>query len=185
MTIILLAVVVLAVLGVVGVLAVASGKPETFRYERRAVIAAPPEAIFPHLNDFRRWAEWSPWEKLDPAMKKTYGGAPSGAGATYEWSGAKAGTGKMLITESRPGERLALDLEFIKPMRAQNKTVFTLEPKAGGTEVVWTMAGDNTFMGKVFSVFADMDKLIGKDFERGLVDLKRVSEGTGSVARAS
>jgi hypothetical protein len=185
MTLILLAVVGLVVLGVVVVLALASRKPATFRYERRAVIAAPPEAIFPNINDFRRWAEWSPWEKLDPAMKKTYGGAPSGVGATYGWIGAKAGEGTMVITESRPSEYLALDLAFIKPFPAQNKTVFTLAPKAGGTEVVWTMTGDNTFMGKVFGVFVDMDQMIGKDFERGLVDLKRVSEATGSVSRAS
>ncbi|MDC0708564.1 SRPBCC family protein [Stigmatella sp. ncwal1] len=167
-------------LGVLVVLVLASRKPESFHIERRTVIAAPPEAVFPHLNDFRRWARWSPWEKLDPSMQKTYGGPPSGVGSTYAWRGdSKAGEGTMTILESRPSELLTLRLEFLKPFPATNTVTYTLVPKAGGTEITWAMDGKNTFMGKIFAVFFDMDALIGKDFERGLADLKQVSEEAG------
>ncbi|ADO72984.1 SRPBCC family protein [Stigmatella aurantiaca] len=167
-------------LGILGVLVLAARKPASFHIERSAVIAAPPEAVFPHLNDFRLWAAWSPWEKLDPSMQKTYGGPSSGVGSTYAWSGdSKAGEGKMTILESRPSTFLSLRLEFLKPFPATNTVTYTLAQKAGGTEITWAMDGENPFMGKVFSVFFNMDDLIGKDFEKGLADLKRVSEATG------
>jgi uncharacterized protein YndB with AHSA1/START domain len=166
-----------AALGGVAVLTLASQKPATFHIERSTVIAVPSEAVFPHLNDFRRWNAWSPWEKLDPSMQKTYGGPPSGVGATYAWSGnSQAGAGQMTILESRPNESLVLRLEFLKPFPATNTVTYTLTPKPEGTKVTWAMSGENTSMGKVFSVFFDMDALIGKDFERGLADLKRISE---------
>ncbi|WP_245767981.1 SRPBCC family protein [Stigmatella erecta] len=171
-----------ATLGVVTVFALASQKPATFHIERSTVIAAPPEAVFTHLNDFRRWAAWSPWEKLDPSMQKTYGGPPSGVGATYAWRGnGKAGEGQMTILESRPGEHLLLRLEFLKPFPATNTATYTLMPKPEGTAITWAMDGENTTMGKVFAVFFDMDALVGKDFERGLADLKAVSEAAGAL----
>lgn len=171
------------VLGVVGVgvgavLLLASRKPETFRVERRAVIAAPPSAVFPNLDDFHRWSAWSPWEKLDPDMKRTFGGPERGVGATYAWQGnGKAGEGRMEIVETVPDERVTLALEFVKPFPATNTTTFTLTPRDGGTEVVWALEGRNTFMGKVFSVFADMDSMVGKDFDEGLRNLERVARG--------
>ncbi|UJR82817.1 SRPBCC family protein [Sandaracinus amylolyticus] len=164
--------------GVAAVLALASRKPSSFRVERKKLIAARPDAIFPKLDDFRRWTEWSPWEKLDPELQRTYGGSDRGVGASYAWKGNnKAGEGRMEIVESKPSERLALKLEFIKPFPATNTTIFTLTPSGEGTEVSWTMEGENTFMGKVFSVFTDMDQMIGKDFEQGLENLERAARG--------
>jgi uncharacterized protein YndB with AHSA1/START domain len=161
---------------IAAVLGIAATRPATFRMQRTATIAAPPEAILPLLTDFRRWADWSPYEKLDPAMKKTFSGAPTGTGAVYEWSGnGKAGMGRMEITDVSPS-RVVIDLAFEKPFKARNTTEFTLQPRSGQTEVTWAMYGPNQFMGKVMSVFIDMDKLLAKDFESGLASLKAIAE---------
>src|SRR5690606_9816928 len=137
--------------GVAAVLVLASRKPPTFRVERRKVIATAPSAIYPHLDDFHRLSEWPPRQQLDPHPKRTFGGPERGLGATYAWKGnAKAGEGRMEIVEVRPDERVTLKLEFVKPFPATNTTIFTLTPRDGGTEVVWVMEGQNTFMGKVF-----------------------------------
>lgn len=152
-------------------------RPDTFRVERSATIAAPADVVFAQLNDFHRWREWSPWEKLDPNMSKTFTGAAAGVGSVYSWSGnKKAGEGSMAITESIPNERIALDLNFLRPFKSSNVTEFTLTPTAGGTQVKWEMSGDNTIPGKVISLVASMDKLVGKDFEAGLAKLKSLAE---------
>lgn len=165
------------VLAVIVVLVAASRQPDTFRIERSATVAAPPAAVFAHLEDFRRWSAWSPWEKLDPAMEKTFGGSPKGTGATYSWHGNdQVGRGSMTILASRPNERLEIRLEFFEPWEATNTTVFTLVPQGAGTEVTWAMEGANNFMGKVFSVFMNMDDLVGADFEKGLADLSAVAQ---------
>lgn len=160
-----------------GVLAYASTKPDMFRLQRSAVIDAPPQAVFALLNDFRNWTAWSPWEKKDPNLKRTYGAATSGKGATYAWDGDKnVGKGSMLITESNPGSRVALDLSFEKPFRANNKVWFTLEPRGSATSVTWTMEGPTPLFAKVIHVFIDMDKMVGNDFEAGLAAMKAVAE---------
>jgi hypothetical protein len=182
--------IVIGVLGLLGlivgvVLLLAAMKPDTFRVERKAAIQASASDIFPHLADFHEWAEWSPWEHLDPKMQKTYSGPPSGVGASYAWSGSSdVGEGRMTVIESRPDEELKLKLEFIKPFESTNITTYRLVPISGnmGTQVTWTMEGPNSFMGKLFSVIADMDAMIGKDFETGLANLKRVSE-SGATAQ--
>lgn len=162
---------------VVVVIGLAASKPATFRVERGATIGAPPTAVFSNLEDFHRWAEWSPWEKLDPQMQRTHGGPPNGPGATYAWSGNDdVGEGRMTVLATKPNERVEIKLEFLKPFEATNTTIFALKPVSGGTEVSWSMEGPNSFIGKVMSVFADMDAMIGKDFEAGLANLKRVSE---------
>lgn len=166
------------VAGIALVLALAARKPDTVRYERRAAIAAPPEAIFALINDFHRWVDWSPWEKLDPTMAKTFGGPDQGVGATYAWKGnGKVGEGQMTILESTPSQRVTIRLEFIKPIAADNSTVFTITSVAAGSEVTWVMEGENTFMGKVMSVFMDMDKMIGKSFDEGLAALGAAAQG--------
>jgi uncharacterized protein YndB with AHSA1/START domain len=182
--------VLLGILGVLvllvgGVLALASTKPDTFSVERHTTIAASPAIVYANLDDFHRWAAWSPWEKLDPGMKKTYGGPAKGVGSTYAWSGNDdVGEGRMTVLESDPNRRLVVRLEFIKPFATTSTTVYTLEPAAaGGTELTWSMDGPNSFPGKIMSVFVDMDAMIGKDFEKGLADLKRISEsGTASAS---
>jgi hypothetical protein len=177
---------ILAVLagGVAALVGYAATRPAEFRIQRRARIAAPPRAIVSHLDDFRAWAAWSPWEKLDPAMQRTYGGPTRGVGATYAWDGnKKAGAGRIEVTRSGD-QGVGMTLDFTRPMRSTNVTEFALTAVDGGTEVAWTMTGSNNLMGKLFGVFVNMDKLVGRDFEAGLASLKTVSEGSSSSAGA-
>ena len=174
---VLLAVASLLAIAVVTILIMASTVPSTFRYERQAVIGAPEDVVYAQLEDFHRWGAWSPWEKLDPAMKKTFEGPDEGVGATYAWTGnSDVGQGRMTITDAAPPKALTIKLDFIEPFPATNTTKFELSPADGGTRVNWSMTGDNSFMGKIFCVFIDMDEMIGKDFEKGLASLKQVSE---------
>ena len=161
---------ILAIL-VVGIVFIAS-RPASFTVERSAEIAAPPEAVFALLNDFHQWGRWSPWEKLDPNMRRMFDGPPSGPGAGYSWAGnGDVGEGRMKIVEAKPGESVTIDLEFLKPFPAKNRTTFTLTPADGGTRVRWAMQGENGFVGKAMSLLMDMDRLVGKDFETGLANL--------------
>ena len=163
---------------VAAVLGFAATRPGEFRLRRTHRINAAPDKIFPHINDFRRWEVWSPWEKLDPALKRTHSGAASGKGAVYEWEGnSKAGKGRMEIVESSAPGKLIIKIDFLKPFEAHNTVEFMLEPKANATDVTWSMFGPNPYMMKVMGVFVDMDKMIGKDFEKGLASLKTVAEG--------
>lgn len=165
-------------------LAYALTKPATFRVERRSMISAPQDVIQSYLVDFHKWTAWSPWEKLDPAMKRTYAGAEQGVGATYAWDGNQdAGKGKMEITRVLP-DKVDIDLDFNAPMEARNKVVFQLQPQGSATEVIWTMSGENNFMTKLMQVFVSMDSLVGKDFEAGLRELKAVSEKAAAEIHA-
>jgi hypothetical protein len=161
---------------VAALLGYAATRADDFRVERTATISAPPERIVPLLQDFHRWTEWSPWEKLDPGMERTYGGAASGPGATYSWSGKKAGAGWMQMTEATPF-RVTFDLHFEKPFKADNVGEFILHSAGGATTVTWAMHGKRPFVSKLMSVFINMDKLIGKDFEAGLASIKSAAEG--------
>ena len=168
--------VIVAVL-IAGVLIFATTKPDTFSVQRSATIKAPPDKIFAVLNDFHRWTEWSPWEKLDPAMKRTLGGPASGKGATYAWEGNnKAGAGRMEIVESAPARKVGIQLDFIKPFEGHNIAEFTLTPQGDATQVNWQMHGPAPFITKLMQVFVSMDSMIGKDFEEGLANLKKVAE---------
>ena len=165
------------VIAVVGILAFAATKPDTFVVQRATTIKAPPEKIFPLIDDYRSWAAWSPWEKLDPTMKRTYSGPASGKGAVYAWEGTGAvGAGRMETTDSAPSSRVAIKLDFIKPFEAHNVVEFALEPKGDATGVTWTMRGPSPFVSKVMQVFASMDSMVGKDFESGLANLKAAAE---------
>ncbi len=158
------------------VLIYAATKPDTFRVQRAASIKAPPEKISAVLSDFRGWQAWSPWEKMDPAMKRSYSGAANGKGAVYAWEGnGEVGQGRMEITEAAPS-RVAIDLDFVKPFEARNKVVFTLAPKGDSTEVTWAMQGPLPYVAKVVHVVFDMDGMVGKQFEAGLANLKAVAE---------
>lgn len=159
------------------IMALAATRPDSFSVERRISIKAPPEKVMPLLADFRNWQSWSPWERLDPNMTRTFSGPASGLGAVYEWSGnSDVGRGRMEIIEYTPPSKTAIKLQFIEPMAITNTTTFALLPQAGGTDVVWTMAGPMPFMSKVMSVFMSMDTMVGRDFERGLVQLKAAAE---------
>lgn len=164
------------VLSVVAILIYAATRPDTFRVQRAAAIKAPPEKIVGVLSDFHGWEAWSPWEKMDPGMKRAYSGAPKGKGASYAWEGnSKVGQGRMEITEAAPS-RVAMNLDFVKPFEAHNKVEFTLVPKGEGTEVTWSMAGPVPYFAKILHVFVDMDAMVGSQFEAGLANLKAVTE---------
>ena len=161
-------------------------RPSTYRVERSTRIAAPPDIVFGLVNDLHAWDRWSPWAKLDPSMKTTYGGPPVGEGATYAWTGNdKVGEGNLRITESRPAQKVGIRLEFIKPMHGQSQTDFTFKPEGGGTQVSWAMSGTNDFMLKAMSAFGDMDAMIGNDFDKGLRSLKAVSEKAAQANAAA
>ncbi len=174
---IVMGVVGLALVLVFGLLLFIASRPALFRLERSAEINAPTAVIFPLINDFHQWGQWSPWEKLDPNMKKTYDGPVAGVGAISAWAGnKKAGEGRMTILESVPGKQVVIKLEFFKPFAATNKTTFTLVPVGAGTRVSWVMEGKNGFVAKAFHVVVNMDKLVGKDFEKGLANLGSVAQ---------
>lgn len=149
----------------------------TYTVERSLTIDAPAPRIYDQIADFHNWTRWSPWEDVDPAMERTYSGVESGTGAVYAWSGnRKAGRGRMTIVDtSRPG-KVQIDLEFEKPWKARNDTVFLVEPEGSGSRVTWSMTGRKTFMTKVMGIFTSMDKLVGGDFEKGLARLKGIAE---------
>jgi uncharacterized protein YndB with AHSA1/START domain len=148
-------------------------QPSQYAVTRSAVIPAPPEAVFAHVNDFSKWANWSPWAKLDPNMKTTLTPNPAGKGAKYEWAGnSDVGRGSMTILDSKANESLQIDLEFFEPFASRADTRFSFSPDPGGTKVVWSMAGENNFMSKAFGLFMNMDKMIGADFEKGLAQLQ-------------
>ncbi|HEY2559071.1 MAG TPA: SRPBCC family protein [Caldimonas sp.] len=168
--------VVIAVL-IVGVVVAAAMRPSDFTVQRSASIAAAAEKIYPFLVDFRQWPAWSPWEKLDPDMKRTHSGAASGPGAAYAWEGSrKVGAGRMEIRDVAPPSKVVIQLDFVRPFEAHNITEFSLAPRAGATEVSWQMRGPAPFVSKVMGLFVDMDKMIGKDFEQGLANLKAAAE---------
>jgi uncharacterized protein YndB with AHSA1/START domain len=174
-TLVIIAAVIVVVIG--AVLAYAATKPSHFRVERTTTINAPPERIFPLLNDFRNWVLWSPYERLDSAMKKTYSGAASGKGAVYEWVGNnKVGTGRMEITAASAPAALTIKLDFEKPFEGHNIAEFTLAPAGAATTVTWAVHGPSPLLSKVMQVFIDMDTLLGKDFAAGLANLKAAVE---------
>ncbi len=145
--------------------------------ERSVVIHAPAEQIYPRINNFHEWSAWSPWEKLDPNMQRSYSGPESGRGAGYTWQGnGKVGQGRMEITDSAASNHVTIKLDFIKPFEGHNIAEFTLTPQDDATVVKWTMLAQSTYTTKLIGVFVNMDKVIGKDFELGLTNLKEVSE---------
>jgi len=174
-TLAIIAVVVLAVIA--GVLIYASTRPDSFRVERSVGVKAPPEKIFPLINDLKAWAAWSPYEKKDPAMKRSFGAVTAGKGATYAWEGDRnVGQGRMEIVESAPTGKVLIKLDFIKPFEAHNTAEFILAPKGDTTSVTWAIYGPSAYVTKVMGLFLNMDTMIGKDFEAGLADLKTAAE---------
>ena len=167
---------------IVTLLVAITTRPDTFRVERSTSIGAPAEVVFAQLNDLHRWSRWNPYEKMDPGMTVTHAGAPMGVGASYHYVSDKVGEGRMTVTESTPHERVGVEARFIKPFAATNAIAFTVKPSAGGVTVTWEMRGDQTLVGKAISLFVKMDTMIGKDFEKGLADLKQLSEAEAKSA---
>ncbi len=152
---------------------------DTYTVERSTTIAAPAERVYGQLIDFHNWEAWSPWEELDPTMEKTYSGPDSGVGAKYAWTGnRKVGEGRMEIKNASEPDQVEIALQFLKPFKANNRTVFTLEPQGDSTNVTWAMTGKNTLMTRLMGIFKSMDAMVGPDFEKGLAKLKTVAESS-------
>jgi hypothetical protein len=167
---------VVVVVAIAGILLYAATKPDSFRVQRVVLINAPSDKVFPLINDIKAWTAWSPYEKKDPAMKRTYGAVTAGKGATYAWDGDKnVGQGSMEIVESGP-RKILIKLDFLKPFEAHNMGEFLLEPKGDSTSVTWATYGPSPYMSKVIGTFMNIDDLIGRDFEKGLADLKAAAE---------
>lgn len=160
-----------------GLAAFIATRPAEFKVERTAQISAPPETVFPLINNLHNWHSWSPWEKLDPEMKRTLDGPEAGAGASYAWDGnSQAGAGKMTIEDSKPNEAVDMKLAFTRPFASECQVKFRLAPDASGTKVTWTMDGTNNFIGKAMCLVMDMDKMVGGDFEEGLANLNKAAQ---------
>ncbi len=162
---------------IVLVLVYAWFKPKTFRVERSTMINAPSEQVYKHVADFHKWLAWSPWEGLDPELKRNFSGPVEGVGAAYSWEGnKKVGAGRMELTKADPKTGLSLTLDFFRPFKASNITDIAFTPEGSGTRVNWAMHGPHPFVMRLMSTFVSMDKMVGKDFEKGLAQLKAVSE---------
>ena len=162
---------------IAAVLILAATKPNTFSVERSIDVKAPPDLIFPLINDFHQWVSWSPYENKDPAMKRSYSGAELGKGAVYGWDGNNnVGSGRMEILETSPPSKILIKLDFFKPFEGHNTGEFTMLPQGDGTHLTWAMRGPAPFMSKLMQVFMNLDHMIGKDFEVGLANLKKLTE---------
>jgi uncharacterized protein YndB with AHSA1/START domain len=169
-------IIIIAVL-IAAILIYAATRPDTFRVERSLSIKAPPEKIFPHINDFHQWQAWSPWEKIDPVAKTAHSGANNGVGAVYEWNGNnEVGQGHMEIIESSPPSKVVLKIDFIKPFEGHNIIEFTLVPQDDTTTVTQAMYGSSPYLSKVMCLFFSMDKMVGTKYEEGLATLKAIAE---------
>ena len=165
------------VIAIAIVLILAATKPDTFTVRRATTVKAPPERIFPLINDFHQWGTWSPYEHKDPAMKRSYSGAASGNGAVYAWQGNKnVGSGRMEILDSSVPSKIVIKLDFFAPFEGHNTAEFTMLPQGDVTNVTWLMHGPVPFMAKIMHVLMNIDRMVGKDFEIGLANLKRLTE---------
>ena len=170
----------------IALLAIAGTRPAAFHVERSTTTSAPPQAVFAIVNDLHRYPEWSPWQKLDPAMRSAIEGSGVGPGSSYTWAGNdQVGEGRMTITASAPANHVALRLEFLKPWKSTSDVHLRILPEGDGSRVTWAMDGTNNFMAKVMTLFMSMDSMLGKDFENGLANLKRVSEATPPAPAAA
>jgi hypothetical protein len=179
----IVAIVVIALaIAVAIVLFLAAGKPDTFNVRRATTVKAAPEKIFPLINDFHQWGIWSPYEARDPAMKRSYDGSANGVGAIYGWDGNKnIGSGRMEILEASAPVKIVIKLDFFKPFEAHNTAEFTMLPQGDATNVTWVMHGPASFMSKLMQVFMNLDRMVGKDFETGLANLKRLTENQPTI----
>lgn len=170
-------IVIAIVVVIAGILVFAATRPDSFSVQRTTTIHAPADKVFAMINDFHRWGEWSPWEKLDPEMKRTFTGPNAGPGTIYEWIGnSKVGAGRMEILKAVPASKVDIKLDFIKPFEGHNVAEFTLTPQGENTQVDWVMHGPAPFVTKLMGVFVSMDSMIGKDFEAGLANMKGAAE---------
>lgn len=177
MTTVLTVIAIVLAVAIAGILILAATKPDAFVVERTTSINAPPEKIFPLINDYRNWGSWSPYEKVDPAMKRTFSGPTSGKGSVYEWHGNKnVGHGRMEIMDTSPPSRVTIKLDFYSPFEAHNVAEFKMKPEGNATQVTWAMRGPLPYMAKVMHTVFNMDRMVGGQFAEGLANMKSVAE---------
>lgn len=171
-------IVVIILILVIGLVILVSRQPSEFQISREIIIAAPPESVFPEINNVHRFQAWNPWSKLDPDAEIGFEGPDEGTGATYRWSGNRnVGQGSSTVIESKPFELVRFRLDFVKPFKGTSTAEFVFEAKDHSTVVRWTLFGQNQFAGKLISLLMDCEKMMGAQFEKGLADLKQVVEG--------
>lgn len=174
-------IVIVLVVAIAGGLAFVATRPNEFRIERSIVVNAPAEKICALIEDFGAWPNWSPYEKYDPAMRRTRSGPAIGVGSVYEWQGNnKVGQGRMEILDVARPSRVVIKLDFYKPFEAHNTAEFSTRPaggpEGGAVKLTWAMFGPSPFMSKLMGVFMNFDRMVGKDFEQGLANLKTLAE---------
>ena len=164
------------------ILIIAVFQPSEFRVQRSATLSASPMALYSHVNDHRKFAVWNPWMKLDPTVKNTFSGPDAGVGAVCSWEGnSDVGAGTATIIESKPGELIRMRMDWRKPMEGTSTVDFTFKPEGDKTTVTWVMYGPNHYMGKLFSLFVNCDKMCGDQFEKGLANLGEVAAKSSSI----
>lgn len=148
--------------------------PKDYKVERSIVIPTDnKEVVFKNISNWKEFLKWNPWSSLDPNQKLTFSGEEGKVGSGYAWDGNDdVGAGSMTITTLVENERVESDLHFLKPMESKNKTLFSMTPEGDGIKVTWLMSGSSGFPFNVIGLFMNMDKMIGKDFEKGLESLK-------------
>ena len=165
--------------------AVVASRPNQFRITRSASISAPPDVVFAQVNDLRSFQNWSPWAKRDPNARMTFEGPRAGTGAVFKWAGSKeVGEGVMTVVESVPRELVRFRLEFLRPFSATNTAEFTFEGQNDQTRVTWSMFGQSRFMCKAIGLFVNMDEMCGRDFEKGLANLREIAEAQAAATPA-
>ena len=144
---------------------------------REITIQAPAAKIFPYLNSQRLAQAWGPWMDVDPTAKMVLSGPEEGVGARTSWSGAKQlGTGSALITESVPGQRVHIRLEYTEPMEMIQESDYIIRSSGDQSVVIWRVTGKNGLISRAMGLLVDVDKMVGGMFELGLSKLKKVVE---------
>ena len=166
----------------IGVVVGFTAKKE-YKIERSTVIAGSPDAVWPYVSSLKNFQLWSPWAEMDTATVIEYKGKEGEVGHGYTWESKVTGKGEQTITAIEPSRSVTTDLHFIEPMENQSTSYFHLEPVGDSTRVVWGLSGENGFVGRIFATFMNMDKMVGKDFEKGLDKLHTVvASGPATMA---
>ncbi len=166
----------------------AATKPNSCQFARSIRILAPPERIFPLIDDLRAMNAWNPFVKADPNIDLVYSGPASGVGAANDFSGnGKVGAGRVEIVELVAPTKVVMALRMDRPMKCRNRIEFTITPESGAeaawSDVTWAMSGAQPFIGKLMSIFIDTEKMVSGAFETGLAELKaRAEVGAGDAS---
>nr|WKN39325.1 SRPBCC family protein [Tunicatimonas sp. TK19036] len=151
--------------------------PSTYHVERSVVIQLPVEEVYPFVSNLNEWADWNPWTQTDPTVETTIIGSGHEIGSVWSWDGEKVGVGSLTIQELEPNKLMQSRLAFLKPQMFESDDIWTFEPINTGTKVTWINEGKLSYpVDRLFGLF--MDGMLGRDFERGLENLKHITENS-------